>query len=156
MCQDKDLVILFRRVVKLRTDLEEQIHQLPEGMDDDDDLYESMQAEEDEAPKEPEGSMLSDAEVPEPAPEFLKRRTCPSSLETIDSPPGAITPASTKPSEIFEVPEEMTEEQKLELAAVLLKIQSLEMQRLPQSSLQKCIYCSMTAMVSLWGVINLS
>ena len=155
MCQDKDLAILFRRVVKLRTDLEEQIHQLPQRMDDDDDLYETMQAEEDEAPKEPEGSMLADAEVPGPAPDFLKRRSCPSSFE-IDSPPAAITPASTKPSEIFEVPEEMTEEQKLELAAVLLKIQSLEIQHFPQSSLQKCIYCNMTAMVFLCGVINLS
>ena len=110
----------------LRNQFCEQIGEVDDSEDAEDDLYEPGDFAADEpledAAAKPEGAMVET--MPEPG-----RWRSKASLES--EAPSESAPALASPGS-FEIPKDMTEQEKAELAAVLLKIKDLELQSSPE------------------------
>ena len=131
--QDPNLRALFNRVDRLRRDLENQYASVNDAPEEDDDsgLYEEVPSMEPNdlptstAPESPGAS------VPTSSPRFLKRRSI---LSDEGSKEILETPASTL-SNAFEIPADMSESEKQELADLLLQIQRVELGCNPELSI---------------------
>ena len=125
---------LFERVNLLREQLEREMQDAGEWDAGDGDLYEDLPCAGGAAapPVDPDSS-------------FLNRRSIPSEIES-QAPPGTPHPElDATGDDKCDIPQNMDEQQKLELAQLLLQIQEMELTFLPQSFFYRCLKVSFPA-----------
>ena len=121
---------MFARVYRVREQFDLQ---LGEAGEDESGLYEDMEAIE----PAPENALPLQSTAPGSPEKFLKRRSLPSDIaseEALETPLKGLDSI-----EGFEVPADMTDSQKHELADLLLQIQQMELRCFPELSC--CCLC---------------